>query len=87
VKHDIVKLPTRKKTYASARVLKKTCKKQYSTDAIPSGSDRSTTSSSLPNRVSSWPLGVDEKKLIGAPNTDLSIALCIVVEMSEDTLR
>ncbi len=41
---------------------------------IPSGRFLSTTSNSFPNRVRSCPLGVDEKKEIGAPKTDFVIA-------------
>lgn len=67
-------------TYARANELKKTCRKQYITEPIPSGKERSTTSNSLPNLVRSCPLGVDEKKDIGAPNTDFNMAWWMVLD-------
>mmetsp|Transcript_27797 Transcript_27797/g.57985 ORF Transcript_27797/g.57985 Transcript_27797/m.57985 type:complete len:235 (+) Transcript_27797:1453-2157(+) len=73
-------------TPASAIVLKNICKKQYRTDAIPSGRDRSTTSNSFPNLVRSCPLGVAEKKESGARNTDFSIFSCRVFEAFTPTL-
>ena len=50
------------------------------TDPMPSGNARSTTSNSLPNLVRSCPLGVDEKKDIGAPNTDFNMARWMVLD-------
>ena len=59
--------------HCGAIVLKNIFRKQNRIDAIPSGRDRSTTSSFLPNWVRSCPLGVAKKKEYGAQNTERRI--------------